>query len=623
MASAPSKWAHRPPLDGLRAVAALLVLLFHAGVGQLSGGYVGVDVFFVLSGFLITSILARERARTGRIDLLRFYARRIRRLLPAAALVLVATAIAYRLLPTTTPLDHLRIRPGAFAAALYGSNWWFLAEAQDYFAQDHGASPFLHYWSLSVEEQFYLVWPGLLAGVGWLWTRSAKAAFVAVVGLTAVSLGLSHAVVLEHPMQSYFGTHARAWQPLTGACVALGLLIWPAPHRRFAVPMTALGLLGLIAAALDVVPLSEALHRGELSVLSMVLLLVGLEGAPTGLVARLLSLKPARVLGDWSYAIYLWHWPVVVLLDHEDLLPPDGGVRVAVIVFLTIGLSALSFFVVEDPMRRVSLSARYGRAVLAGVGASLASVAAVALLLPVDDETRELAAELSQQSERAGAGIVGGGPSVVLLGDSHMRQWYPAFKALARERDWSLSMRTHDACPWADLSFLDDRGRLKTCDYAIESAAVVFLSSRSTTRRRIQHGDEVVEVGAPAWLGLIDEGSRRTVDRLLEVAAMVVMIEPIPEMEEEPGRCLSSGRSDCAAPPTKRDHDLAFEGVLRSIASDDERVHSLDLDELLCPEGVCLAEVDGHVTRKDRHHLTSGYAESLAPELGRRIPAMP
>ncbi len=104
---------------------------------------------------------------------------------------------------------------------------------------------------------------------------------------------------------------------------------------------------------------------------------------------------------------------------------------------------------------------------------------------------------------------------------------------------------------------------------------------------------------------------------------MVVMIGPIPEMEEEPGRCLSSGRSDCAAPPTKRDHDLAFEGVLRSIASDDERVHSLDLDELLCPEGVCLAEVDGHVTRKDRHHLTSGYAESLAPELGRCIPAMP
>ena len=617
-----SKWSHRPGLDGSRAVAALLVVFFHAGWTALSGGYIGVDVFFVLSGFLITSILLRELNR-GRLDFVAFYARRVRRLLPGALFVLLATVVALRVLPNSAPLDWLRWRPGAMAAALYGSNWWFLADAQDYFAQDHGASPFLHYWSLSVEEQFYLVWPVLLTGVGLVARRSPKAAFWVVVGLTLASLGTSAVVGVESPMESYFGTHARAWQPLSGAAVALGLALWRPPGGRTAQVLGVLGLLGLLAASLDVVPLTEPLHRGVLAVVAMVALLLGLEGDPASVAARLLSWKPARVLGDWSYAMYLWHWPVLVLGDQEGWLPVDGPLRVSVLVVVTVALSAASTTAVEQPVRRLSLEGRKGFAVAcAGLVAVLAA-AGVWALLPVDEDTRLLAEQLKPVESRAV--IEGVGAHVVLVGDSHAAQWRPAFQELAREHDWTVTLLANRACPWPDGVWLDaEHGRaLPDCTFELPEADVAILVSRAVSVASLRTRSAVLEPGAPGWIEAVEAGSRAAIDRALQLAAVVVILERIPEMSEDPTPCLSRGEEDCSSSPTQRPGDAELDAMWRRLAAEDGRVHSVDLDDLVCPEGVCLAEIDGVPTRWDSHHISQEYARALAPELLSRLPEFP
>ena len=608
-------WGHRPPLDGLRAIAALLVVCFHAGWQGLSGGYVGVDVFFVLSGFLITSILVRE-LNVGRIDFLRFYARRARRLLPGAAFVLLASVIALRLVGA--PIEWLRVRPGAMAAALYASNWWFLADAQDYFAQDHGASPFLHYWSLSVEEQFYLVWPLLLTGVGLLARRRPIAGFVAVVGLAVASLATSAWVGIASPMESYFGTHARAWQPLSGAAVALGLAIWRPPARGGL--LAAVGLAAVLAASIDLVPLDEPLHRGIVAVFGMVLLLLGLEGRPDSPVARALSVRPARLLGDWSYAIYLWHWPVVVLGD--PWLPSSIPARVALVVAVTVVLSAASTTLVEQPVRRISVQGRKGFVVaLAGLGAVVAA-AGVWALLPIDEETRLLAERLRPIDSREL--IVGEGAHVVLAGDSHAGQLRPAFKALAEEHDWSVTLVASPACPWVEGTWLDGNRRpLPECTYALPEADLVVLVSRSISVATLETREGPLEPGDPGWIEAVEAGSRASLEGFLDSAPRVVILERIPELEEDPTPCLSAGEGDCGSAPVERVGDAEVDALWRRLASENPRVDSIDLDDLVCPDGYCPAEIDGTITRWDSHHLSLEFARAIAPELGRRMEPLP
>jgi peptidoglycan/LPS O-acetylase OafA/YrhL len=320
------KFTHRPALDGLRAVAALLVTLFHADVPFLRGGFVGVDVFFVLSGFLITSLLLREIAANRRIDFVAFYARRARRLLPPAVLVLLVTAVLFHLL--ASPLQVALDRGGFAAAATYVSNWYFLGEAQDYFAHDQDPSPVLHYWSLSVEEQFYFVWPAvLLAIMVYVGFRTRSLAKV-VVGIALVSFVYAFIVNIDEPMLSYFGTFARAYQLLLGALVAIWVfrrevpLEGPPPRvdPRLAV-LAPMGFAAILLASLTVFREEGPLQLGLIAAVGTAALLVGLELNSREGLARTLSHPRLRRLGDYSYSMYLWHWPVIVLLSIVGFLP--------------------------------------------------------------------------------------------------------------------------------------------------------------------------------------------------------------------------------------------------------------------------------------------------------------
>ncbi|MCP4810600.1 MAG: acyltransferase [Proteobacteria bacterium] len=611
-------WKHRPALDGLRAIAALHVILFHARLDAWSGGYVGVDVFFVLSGFLLTSILLRRGLGPG-LDVLDFYARRVRRLLPTAALVLVVTLFVFRMLPSTTPLDHLHVRGGAAAAALYGSNWWFLEQAQDYFAHD-APSPFLHYWSLSVEEQFYLVWPFVLLLVLRVLRWRPGAALALVAAVAAASLAISHHVGIRAPMESYFGTHARAWQPLAGALVALVCATRPPLSPVMARVSSFVGLAGVLVAALGVLPMVEPLHRGELVVAAMVLLLLGLEGAPDSSVAWLLSVSPLRRLGDWSYEMYLWHWPIVVLLEREGMLPEAMAPRLLVVLASTVLLSATTHHLLGKPLSRVPVAGRTRRVVFSAVVGAVAMAGLIFVVLPVDDEVKDRAERMAEQSERSGYEVEGSGARVALIGDSHMAHWTPAFHELALRRDWTLVGDTRNACPWPDLDWVGDGARVFRCSFEAPAADVVFLAGRAAGERSVHTVDGPLVHPDPGWAEAVAAGSRSQLEALVARAGLVVVIEPIPELAEEPLACLSADRETCDVAPIVVERHLALEEIWRAAARDIEGVETLDLDELVCPDGVCPAEVDGEVTRRDTNHLTPSYTRALADGLGERLP---
>src|SRR5436190_6505580 len=388
-----SPLAHRSDIQGLRALAVLLVVLGHAGVGSVSGGFVGVDVFFVVSGFLITGLLLAEARANGSVSLVDFYVRRARRILPAAALTLLAADVASFFL-----LNFLRARDAvhdSLYAAGFAANFRFAARGLDYFAQADPPSPLLHYWSLAVEEQFYLVWPAVFAlvlfGVGFMrrrgWTGrwQQRRLLLVVVVLASLSLGWSIHLTATLPQAAYFSPLTRAWELGLGAALAVGAsaLMRVPPLGRLV-----MGWAGLLAIALAAVLFSERTpFPGSAALVPTVgtalVIAAGLGGRHSRpAVGRLLGLRPLCIVGDRSYALYLWHWPVLILagqyVGHELSL----GVKLGLLVGAFV-LSCVSYALVENPIRRKARSRTaagvvFGFSMAAVVGTAVFSLSAIA-----------------------------------------------------------------------------------------------------------------------------------------------------------------------------------------------------------------------------------------------------
>jgi peptidoglycan/LPS O-acetylase OafA/YrhL len=346
-----SSGAFRHDIQGLRAVAVLLVLAYHLWPDRVTGGFVGVDVFFVISGFLITAHLLQHPPRRSR-DLLDFWGRRIRRLLPAAFLVLVATAIASRLV---APDTRWAANAGEIiASAFYVENWVLAARSVDYLSALEAPTPVQHYWSLSVEEQFYLVWPILILAIFWFARRSrlgpspvTRVAMLAVVG---VSLYVSVTATASEPASAYFITPTRIWELAAGGFVATlpQLRLWRLPMRV----VDGVAWIGLAMVLLaGVMFTSETPFPGQAAILPVsgtaLVILAASEG--TASPTRLLRVRPIQHLGDTSYSIYLWHWPLIALAPYvvDTITPLDS----LAIVAATIGLATLSKIFVEDTFR--------------------------------------------------------------------------------------------------------------------------------------------------------------------------------------------------------------------------------------------------------------------------------
>jgi peptidoglycan/LPS O-acetylase OafA/YrhL len=342
-------------LDGLRAVAVLAVVLYHLNIGWASGGLLGVGVFFVLSGYLITDVLLAEREREGAISLGRFWLRRARRLLPALWVMLVVVTLWIAILD---PSQLAGVRGALGAALLYVSNWWYAFQHVSYFASFRPPSPLGHLWSLAVEEQFYLAWPLLLILALRLAPR--RWLLIGLVVLGAIASAWAMATMFQpgsDPTRVYEGTDTRAFQLLLGASLAF---VWPS--RRLTGSISALrrrgldtlGAVGLTVILVMVVATNEYqtfLYRGGMVILSLATLaVVAVLAHPATLLGRILGAPPLRWIGVRSYGIYLWHYPIIVLTS--PVVGSAGPVLTLLQVGATLVVAALSWRFVEEPIRR-------------------------------------------------------------------------------------------------------------------------------------------------------------------------------------------------------------------------------------------------------------------------------
>ena len=383
----------RPDVEGLRAVAIVLVVLYHVHAGLAPGGYVGVDVFFVISGFLITGQLVRELRTGGRISFLAFYARRARRILPPAMLTVIVTATASALL--LDPLAAERALDDLPSAVYFGANIHFAAQGADYFNAGLSPSPIQHFWSLAVEEQFYIFWPLLLVVSSLVWLRVRRrstreqvqrpviaAVIVVLAILAAISLMASMRQTPTSPSWAYFSIVTRGWELAVGALVALALPLVARLDRRLAIPLSWAGLSGIaLAAALFSDTTSYPGDAALLPVLGTAAVICGgsaLASRRFGAEA-LLRTPPFQRVGAWSYSWYLWHWPALVLaaavLGHSL-----SEIQAAAVAVVSLVIAVMSFVLLERPIRRIEIVVRRP-AVGLGAGGVLAAIAIAIIAL--------------------------------------------------------------------------------------------------------------------------------------------------------------------------------------------------------------------------------------------------
>jgi peptidoglycan/LPS O-acetylase OafA/YrhL len=364
----PGRMQHQPALDGLRGAAVAGVLLFHAG--HLRGGYLGVDAFFVLSGFLITSLLLAEGARTGTVALGAFWARRARRLLPALLAVLAFVAVYALVVASAT--ERTTIRADGLATLGYFANWRAIFSGTDYWALFQSPSPLEHTWSLAIEEQFYLFWPLLLVAIAAVPRR-----VLALAGGLAIASFVWMQILYDpaSPSRVYFGTDTRLASILVGAALAAWIAVRGHVARgrpRATLEVAAWASIALLGFAwLRIDGSSTTLYRGGLFVtaIAVACVIAAAVHPQRGFVGRALSFGPLCALGLISYGVYLWHWPIYVWLD-EQRTHLGGWTLVALRVGVTIAIATISYFLLEQPIRHGAIPARVLRpAVPALVGA--------------------------------------------------------------------------------------------------------------------------------------------------------------------------------------------------------------------------------------------------------------
>lgn len=676
---APLRAAFRGDIQGLRALAVALVVVFHLSPSLLPGGYLGVDIFFVISGFLITSHLLREGRSTGSVKLRRFWARRIRRLLPASFLVLLVSALlVIFVLPRTTLLQNLN--EIAFAT-IYGLNWNLAAESVNYLAADHTAGIAQHYWSLSVEEQFYVAWPLLLIAAIWLTTKlkvkTPEPIFIVIMLLVlAGSFAFSVLETLRSPSSAYFVTTTRAWEFAAGGLLAVmptagklrreirNLLSWSAIGTivlcsfRFG-PDTAFP--GWIA----VVPVAAA----------AMLIWVGDDPRDPWAPQYIAHAAPIQFTGNISYSLYLWHWPIIVTYIAIKGEAPSLQWVIALIAMAVI-LASLTERFVERPFReprsRVSsLRVTYGGALVA-----MAVVLAVAVPTTVITTAQNAAAAEAQSvlstdegscfgafaihngcdspyevtetvipsvTIEDGFGLSGSGTwacswevvadhneskcditgadtspgsRIVLFGDSHAEQFAPALEEVALENGWSVSLRARAACTGVGATYSGSDAAEEACsDWG------------RNTLNEIAADEEVglVLITARYEVKPADEVSlRNAIKKLTDANKVVALIRDAPGIEHEWADTEGIGTAPACVERSLGAYDPCSwvptgrnEWAVNAAVA--ESVPVIDPWKVICADGTCHSVIGGVIVYADSNHLSRAFSRSLSSWLAEEI----
>jgi peptidoglycan/LPS O-acetylase OafA/YrhL len=672
-------------VQGLRAFAVLAVVLYHLWPNRLPGGFVGVDVFFVISGYLITGHLLREQVATGRIALGRFWARRAKRLLPGAFLTLLATGTAVLLaVPSTLWGQYGR---ELIASTVYVQNWQLASDSVDYLASDNQPSPFQHFWSLSVEEQFYIALPLVLVLVGLVlrrtrWHSPVRTARVLLVAVVLVSLVWCVVETRTAPGIAYFSTATRAWEFALGGLAST--LVLSAPRTRVARLVRSggswLGLVLLLAALWAITPATP--FPGTAALLPVVgAALVVLLGGHSGL-AVLGRVAPVAFLGRISYAVYLWHWPAVVLLPM--VLGHPLGTRTKLVVLVgSLVVAAVTTLLVEEPLRsspwvlalrprRVAVYGLLSTVLVVALGAStlgalqvqqtqaaafqerlqtgdvdcfgaaarigssdpcvnprLADVRVPAPAAAAKDDANSGAC---WSNRTADFNVCSMGPEhgyrkhLLAVGDSHNNALMTAYRAIAEQRHWRIDVAGHIGCylttaeQWAPSQAYTD-----TCQ-GWKRAATAWIGA---------HADEldgvVVTHATTKSPVIVPAGSTNdatVVDGLVgawraatDRGVPVVALRDNPVARDDTLDCLAlmQGPTTTSCDFPRDQATASFDGSEQAVATIGDMARYVDMTDWYCTATSCPAVVGGVVVHRDPTHLTATYATTLAPYLGARI----
>ncbi len=661
----------RADIQGLRAVAVALVLLFHLWPNRITGGYIGVDVFFVISGFLITGHLVREFQSTGRIRLGRFWSRRAVRLLPASLVVIVASLIAVLVLVPASQIVQF-VTEGA-ASAAYIVNWVLAAFSVDYLAADNLPSPFQHFWTLSVEEQFYVMIPLLLV-VAAAVTRSQSLRMFRIVlgGAAAASLGYGIWLTATVPAVAYFSTFTRAWEFLAGALLALIPIALP---RRVADVVSILGVAGIVASAL-LLDASDA-FPGWIALAPVLATVAVIAAGPQSTIAHVSRVRPVLWLGNISYSLYLWHWPLIVLLPYATGRPLTTLDKI-VIGTAAIILAWLSFRFVENPFRFRPQWATMRRPVVvfASMAASIALIAGASVAAATVTTARIEAADAAAQelladatnSECFGAAAAdpatGCPPSpfgdalipdpaapaqdsnrvecwtgtdsaelkvcqlgpesgytrtLFAVGDSHNSTLLEAYEDLANEMNWRIDLSGRNSCYWSAREQDEPNPTRRAQCTEWKSRVTEWLNEQPPY-------DAIFTMHASSrWQAIPLNGETpqaATANGMSEVWATqtargtkILAIRDNPVQRDDVKACVDLNRDDpnsCALP---RDEALAwYEGSADAVAAT-PGAYLVDFTPLLCNDTICPVVIGNAVVYADRDHMTGPFARTLTPYL--------
>lgn len=651
--------AYRADIDGLRAIAIVAVVLFHFTVPGFRGGFVGVDVFFVISGFLITSIITSQLS-DGTFTINRFYERRIRRLLPTLALVLAATMVAGLVLMPAPDLK--RLAGSIFYTLILGANFYF-ADRGNYFESWVDEAPLLHMWSLAVEEQFYLVWPLLLSRV--LWRRRERLVMVAG-AIWAASLLASLHAAWRFPVEGFYLPHTRAWELMTGCLLALGLL---APPRTSAIANLA-SLIGLGAIAIAVVGYDQTVVMPGIAAALPVAgtFLVIWSGSGTSpIVNRALSWRPLVLVGLVSYAWYVWHWPLLAFFRYARERNPDAA-ETAVLIGASLLLAVACWRFLEVPIRARAGSFSQRRLFLGAGATGLALLAATGVItltggLParlspevnalardrIDLELSSPGCDTSTAAEvRAGALCIFGPRSddggILLWGDSHAWALRPAFLDFAETEHRTVTYVARTGCPPLVDAWPRQRGgRAESCaDFntavreLVESGRFsdVVLVARwnfyalgpaaetSLNRERFLQDAQSTEASTDESRAVIERGLARTLQAVAKGGARAWVVAEVPDMRfDVPGlmaRRLMHGRpiEPLDGPEVaEREERGRFMNDLVARLGQQLPVQMIDPGGVLCDASTCRAQENGQPLYRDDNHLSPFGARHVAPLL--------
>jgi peptidoglycan/LPS O-acetylase OafA/YrhL len=603
-------------IQGLRALAALLVTLFHAK--WVSGGFIGVDIFYVISGFLITGLLIREIERTGTINFKEFYARRFKRLLPTSFFVLAITAVfSWLLIPATMRSSLGR---DIIAAALYVSNYLFAWWQADYQNLDATPSPVIHYWSLAVEEQFYLLWPLLILLFFMVATKLKKkiALTVLVAAVTALSFVFSIYQTETSPIWAFYSLPTRAWELGLGALL---VLLPPIKTKKL------VGLLGFIFVIASAFIFNETTAfpglNAVLPVLGTVMLIATINSWPPFL-NDVANSRLFQWLGEISYPLYLWHWPLLVLPSTYFARPLAVYERI-IAIFATIVLADLTHRFIEEPFRKKKIlptlvfkqsavitlvSVLIGTIIIftssdrinvSGINGAVSLAQIKARPLVYEDgchanyaETKSDACEYAKLDSQK---------TMVLYGDSHAAQWFPALAEIASRSGYKLVSLTKSACPSVDV-VRSDQGAFKMsrCKKWREDSIqrimkmkpdVLVMSSFQyfAQPRQFQDRDK--------WW---DDGQRKLLAQVKNASPNLIYLTDTPHPARDIPACLANNSiSQCNK--TERSKDLSISGF-----------EVIDPNSWLCSR-TCPAVKDGVVAYRDASHISVDIAIALIPRL--------